>query len=147
MFDIIDKFEDEYRFLSNFDTHPFTFKDRLFKSVEHAYQAYKATNRTDFELVANASTPGRAKRAGRTIECRPDWEDIKVDIMLQLVRAKFISNPHLTDKLLDTGDRELIEGNTWGDTFWGVCNNKGHNMLGIILMKVREELRNSMERV
>lgn len=141
MLDIINKFAGEYKFLSNFDTTPFVFNNRTYKSVEHAYQAYKATNQTDFELVANATTPGRAKRVGRSIECRPDWDDVKVDVMLKLVRAKFISNPHLKDKLLDTGECELIEGNTWNDTFWGVCNGKGHNMLGVILMKIREELR------
>ena len=62
--------------------------------------------------------------------------------MLNLVRAKFKQNPGLAEKLLNTGERELVEGNQWGDTFWGVCSGKGENVLGKILMQVRLEIRN-----
>ena len=73
---------------------------------------------------------------------RDDWEAVKIQIMYQIVYAKFSQNPLLKQKLLDTGDAYLQEGNTWYDTFWGVCNGVGQNNLGYILMRVREELRN-----
>jgi len=68
---------------------------------------------------------------------RPDWEAVKDDIMYRCVLAKF-EDPILRQRLLDTGDQELIEGNTWGDTYWGVCKGKGRNMLGKTLMAVRK---------
>ena len=71
---------------------------------------------------------------------RKDWEQVKDDIMYEVVRAKFIQHPILAQQLLDTRDAELIEGNNWGDTYWGVCNGYGKNMLGRILMRVRDEL-------
>jgi ribA/ribD-fused uncharacterized protein len=72
---------------------------------------------------------------------RPDWEQVKILIMTSLVRDKFTRHQDLKEQLLATGDAELIEGNWWGDTFWGVCKGKGENHLGKVLMKVREELK------
>ena len=89
--------------------------------------------------IANASTPGLAKKMGRSVSLRPDWEDIKDDVMLEGLYRKF-TNDELADWLLDTGDEELVEGNWWGDRYWGVCNGIGQNKLGKLLMKVREEL-------
>ena len=82
-----------------------------------------------------------AKRLGRRVRLRSDWEQVKYDVMLDVVRAKFNQHPDLAQKLLATGDEELVEGNDWGDTYWGVCNGRGKNMLGKILMRVRAELR------
>lgn len=85
---------------------------------------------------------------GKIIPVRPDWETIKVDVMKNVVRLKFTQSSELKTRLLATGDEELIEGNRWHDNFWGdcSCNNcssvKGTNMLGKILMEVREELKN-----
>ena len=86
-------------------------------------------------------SPGQAKKYGKTVELRKDWEDVKLSIMEEIIREKFIYDPDLVKMLLDTGDKELIEGNNWNDTFWGMCRGKGENHLGKILMKLREELR------
>jgi ribA/ribD-fused uncharacterized protein len=85
-------------------------------------------------------TPGKAKRAGRNLQLRHDWEKVKYDVMLDIVFAKFYQHPELAAKLLATGDAELIEGNWWNDTTWGVCNGVGSNWLGRILMMVRARL-------
>ena len=86
--------------------------------------------------------PAEAKSRGRQITLRPDWEEVKLGIMEEIVRVKFTQNHALRQQLLDTGDRELREGNNWHDTFWGVDlrTGKGENHLGKILMKIRSEL-------
>jgi len=70
----------------------------------------------------------------------PYWDGAKLGIMAQLVVQKFTNNAVLAQRLHDTGDAELIEGNTWGDTFWGICKGKGENHLGRILMEVRHSI-------
>ena len=92
-------------------------------------------------VVLTKLNPSEAKRLGRRMRLRSDWEQVKYDVMLDVVRAKFNQHPDLAQKLLATGDEELVEGNDWGDTYWGVCNGRGKNMLGKILMRVRAELR------
>ena len=92
-------------------------------------------------VVLTKLNPSEAKRLGRRVRLRSDWEQVKYDVMLDVVRAKFNQHPDLAQKLLATGDEELVEGNDWGDTYWGVCNGRGKNMLGKILMRVRAELR------
>ena len=89
--------------------------------------------------------PSKAKSKGHQVQLRPDWEDVKVGIMEEIVRAKFRQNPILASWLLATGDRKLIEGNTWHDVCWGVDAKtcEGENHLGKILMKIRDELRNN----
>lgn len=89
--------------------------------------------------------PQSAKRLGRSVLLRPDWEEIKYDVMYQVCKAKFQQNPDLGQKLLKTGNAELIEGNTWGDRIWGVCKGIGENNLGKTLMRVRDELRSRAE--
>jgi len=133
---IINGFHGEYHFLSNFYIEP----DGTF--VERDFQAGKATNEYDRQFIESASTPVEAKRRGRSraIESRRDWEEVKVDLMLRLLRQKFADHPILASKLLATGDALLIEGNNWGDRFWGQVNGKGNNMLGILLHVVRYEL-------
>lgn len=131
----------EYRFLSNFYQlkNPIVLDSISFPTVEHVYQASKTLDldkRMEFSLL----TAGQAKKLGQTVELRPDWESIKLDIMEALVRSKFRTNKDLADLLIQTGDVYLEETNTWNDTFWGVCNGVGENHLGKILMKVRGEL-------
>ena len=96
--------------------------------------------------ILNAASPGDAKRLGAELKknnkIRVDWTDICINVMYTLVKTKFIIDKELQKKLLDTGDMELIEGNHWNDTFWGVCRGKGENNLGKILMKVRQEIKN-----
>ena len=136
---VIDSFSGEYRFLSNFYPKPFKWRGKTWPSSEHAYQAAKAKDKDDAELIRQASTPGKAKRLGRKIKIREDWEDTKVKIMYSILKAKF-KDPELRAMLKDTGKAKLIEGNTWGDRVWGVYNGQGKNYLGKLLMKVRNKL-------
>ena len=126
---MIDSFQGEHAFLSNFAASEIEFEGIVFPTVEHAFQAAKTLNMTKRKEIAALPSPGHAKRAGRSVELRPDWEEIKIDVMLECVRKKF-QIPEL-----------LVEGNWWKDTFWGMCEGRGQNNLGKILMKVREENR------
>lgn len=139
---VIDSFEGEYRFLSNFfPIDPIPGGDTLYyPTVEHAYQAQKTTDLAVKRHIAGNKNPGYAKRAGQNVDLRPDWEEIKLDVMLRLLREKF-KQPDLRKKLLATGDAHLVEGNHWKDTFWGVYKGIGENHLGRLLMQVREEIR------
>lgn len=139
---IIDKFDGEYAFLSNFYPSPITDGNIIFPTVEHFFQAAKTVNMADYEMIAAADTPGRAKRLGRRIELREDWEEVKDGIMLEALRRKF-SDDFLRRKLIATGDAELIEGNDWNDMYWGVCAGVGRNKLGKLLMQVRNEFKNA----
>lgn len=136
----IASFQGEYRFLSNFYPSEVELDGMVYPTIEHAFQAAKTLNLDMRESIRQASTPGKAKRLGRIAPLRADWLGVRLDVKYGLVKQKFSKEP-LRTKLLNTGDAELIEGNWWGDTFWGVCMGKGENNLGKILMRVREELR------
>ena len=142
---VIDCFDGEYAFLSNFYEHPITINGVTYKTAEHAFQAMKATNKADHDLIVNTQTPGQAKRLGKKIQLRSDWEDIKYIAMQDILRVKFAS-PELGQMLMATGDATLIEGNNWHDNIWGNCtcprcdNKVGKNWLGNILMGVRQDL-------
>jgi ribA/ribD-fused uncharacterized protein len=136
----ITSFSGEYRWLSNFYRCNVILDDIIYPSVEHAYQAAKTLNLRDRELIRRKPTAGMAKRYGKIVVMRPDWNDVRLAIMEDLVRQKFLTSS-MERLLLSTGDAELIEGNYWGDTFWGVCRGVGENHLGKILMKIREELK------
>ena len=86
-------------------------------------------------------TPGQVKCLGRGVKLREGWDDIKLSVMEDLLRQKF-TETYVRGRLLDTGKRILVEGNNWGDTFWGVCRNTGQNQLGRLLMKIRLDIRN-----
>lgn len=142
---MIDKFDGEYAFLSNFYPSPFTVDGITYPTVEHWFQAWKCKDEVQFKAIAKAKTPGEAKRIGRHCALRPDWERIKISVMYDGLKQKF-ANPELKEKLLATGDQELVEGNTWHDNTWGNCtcskcaDIEGKNILGHILMDVRYEL-------
>lgn len=138
----IDRFDGEYDFLSNFSQHVTLYRNRKFLTVEHAFQAAKSDNIADWDRFLTIKTPGLAKKEGRMLSLRPDWESVKIAIMEELVWQKFYINWDIRIKLVATDDAELIEGNSWDDTFWGVCYGKGQNMLGKILMKVRSQFKN-----
>lgn len=135
----INSFSGEYRFLSNFYDAEVEYDGKTYPSTEHAFQAAKTLNYAERNTICNARTAGQAKKLGRIVKLRDDWESIKYDVMLEVVRKKF-KHSDLAEKLLATGSAELIEGNTWNDTIWGVCNGRGKNWLGHILMQVRDEL-------
>jgi ribA/ribD-fused uncharacterized protein len=147
---MIYKFADKYYFLSNFYEKPIIIKGKEYKSVEHAYQAFKTKNISEHEWVRNAPTASKAKSFGKKIKVREDWDELKYKVMLKLVRLKF-KDEELKKMILETGDEELVEGNYWHDNVWGKCNCKrcedieGKNWLGKILMKVREEIKDEIE--
>ena len=136
----INEFQGYHRFLSNFYPASVEMDKLIYPTVEHAFQAAKTADPEARKAISKLATPGQAKRAGRNLQLRPDWEYVKLEIMKSLVIEKFTRSQHLTEKLKATGSQELIEGNYWNDTFWGVCRGVGRNHLGRILMQVREEL-------
>lgn len=150
---MIDKFDGEYEFLSNFYPSEILFDPSgecklLAPSVEHAFQASKTLNTYEAIEILNAPTPGRSKRLGRKCKLRPDWERVKDDVMYFYLKEKF-AIPELRDKLLATEDAILIEGTTWHDRYWGVCycdkcQGHGRNKLGELLMRLRKELQDEL---
>lgn len=137
--DAINCFRGEYAFLSNFYECPIAYNGHTYRNNEAAFQAQKDPSRSGEFVSLN---PTMAKRLGKRVRQRRDWEWTKMGIMKEIVRLKFIQHPDLKEKLLATGDRLLIETNAWNGTYWGVCKGRGQNYLGKILMKIREELRN-----
>lgn len=139
---LIQEFRGEYGFLSNFYPAKLMWDGWEWPSSEHAYQAAKTKDpdaRIDIHL---APTPGKAKELGKIVPRRNDWEDVKLAYMTGIVFAKFNQNEDLCQRLLETGNAWLVEGNSWGDEFWGKClvKNQGENWLGRILMLVRSRL-------
>lgn len=133
------KFREEFAFLSNFHAAPVTIQGITYPTSEHAYVATKTKDLKLRKVIATLTTPGIAKRYGRTMDVRNDWMQIRVQAMEYIVDQKFRQNHDLKRKLVMTHDLELVEDNTWGDTFWGVCDGKGENHLGKILMQVRDK--------
>ena len=137
MSDILE-FQGEFRWLSNFWPAPVSFENAVFPSVEHAYQAAKFTALIDRATILSM-TAGQAKRFARTAKLPTWWEHKKTHIMFQLCWQKF-QHKELQNKLIKTAPFLLVEGNTWNDTFWGVCKGKGSNVLGSLLMSIRDIL-------
>ena len=136
---VIDSFSGEYRFLSNFYPCNIEFEGEIYPSTEHAYQAAKTLDHGIREQIRDCGNAGKAKQLGRKLTIREDWEEIKIRVMGHLCWQKFNQEPFRT-QLIATRDAELIEGNHWNDTFWGVCRGVGENNLGKILMKCRMHL-------
>lgn len=140
----IGHFVGPYRFLSNFQVcRVVDERGTSHKTVEHAYQASKATNDEDYWRIASAPTPSHAKRRGRSISVDTAWASRKEEVMRRLLLQKFAPGSHLAYRLAATHSAELVEGNEWGDTFWGVCNGSGENRLGRMLMEIRAMLVNN----
>ena len=148
---MIDKFEGRYRFLSNFYPCSIEYQGIEYPAVENFYVAMKVNDQQlingkyytpgDFrEMISKVKNPAEVKKIGSKVKLRSDWDSKKLEVMNWAVRQKF-KDETLANLLLSTGDQELIEGNWWRDYFWGVCNGKGENHLGKILMDVREELK------
>jgi len=141
---MINEFRSEFKWLSNFWLSPVVFDGLIFPSTENAFQAAKSFNRhtrKGFCLIS----PKEAKKLGRVIQLRGDWDDVKLDIMLEVNQNKFVKGGYLAEKLIATGNQQLIEGNTWGDIYWGVNikTGVGANNLGRILMRIRKGLQNN----
>ena len=143
---IINEFRNDYFFLSNFYEAPVTWEGMTYGSNEAAFQGAKVLTREEREAFISLS-PLKARHLGRQVQLRPDWEEVKTQVMTEIVRAKFTQHPGLAARLIATGDAQLIEGTTWHDTCWGVdlSTGKGENRLGQILMQVRAELLAAQE--
>lgn len=132
-------FTGEYRFLSNFYQVPVVFEDATYPSVEHAFQAAKTLNPAMRAGVRVARTSAQAKFLGRRLALRPDWDGVKLDVMRTCLASKF-SHQGLANQLIATDGQLLVEGNYWGDVYWGVCRGRGENWLGRLLMERRDVL-------
>lgn len=153
---MVTHFRDKYRFLSNFYPCEVWYGDSVngatYPTTEHAYQAAKSLHIHERERIRLAETPAKAKELGRNLILRSDWEVYKLVVMEKLLRLKFKPDSELARRLLATGEEELMEGNTWGDRFWGCTPEyddrnesywKGNNHLGKLLMKIRKELKDA----
>lgn len=136
---VIDRFRGEYDFLSNFFYAPIGYRSYTYMTNEHAYQAARAITRYDHHYVATAPSAKEAKRRGHQIRSNPDWEFMKLEIMKEIVKAKFDQHPMLKVRLMATSPHFLAEGNDWGDKYWGTVDGVGENNLGEILMALREK--------
>ena len=138
----INSFSGEHAFLSNFFERPVLFDGAAYKSTEHAYQAAKSLDPQVREVIQSAQSPREARRLGQMCELRDDWDEVKIPVMEEVLRYKF-SEPSMKRKLMETAPAQLIEGNTWGDRFWGAEREfgkwVGENNLGKLLMKLRDE--------
>lgn len=141
--DDIDRFRGKHGFLSNFHRRRFRWRNHIWPTAEHAYQAAKTKEWDWMQRIKLAETPGMAKRLGRRAPLRPDWDRLRLVAMESILRAKF-AGPEMRSRLLDTGNALLIEGNDWGDTFWGVCDGRGENHLGRLLMSLRRRLADEL---
>lgn len=146
---MINSFEGKYEFLSNFSPSVIEYEGFEYPTVEHAFQAAKTLDLDKRLEVAELPTPGDAKRAGRRLDLRPDWEQVKLQVMEDCLREKF-KHTDLLLKLVGTGDAILVEGNWWHDQTWGSCycdkcGNNGLNQLGKLLMKIRDEYIDTMK--
>lgn len=137
---MIKAFKGKYYFLSNFYEVPVTWEGVTYQNNEAAFQSAKVvpSERKAFAELNSSD----AKKLGRQVSLREDWETVKNDVMYEVCKAKFTQNEDLKEKLLATEDELLEEGNTWGDKTWGTVDGVGENRLGKILMRIREELRN-----
>ena len=141
----ITSFRGDYDFLSNFFEAGIDYNGIHYLNNEAAFQAQKClTDEEKWEF--SCLSAAKAKRKGRQVSLRADWEQVKIGIMEEIVRCKFTQNPYLADRLLNTGNRKLVEGNSWHDTCWGVdvATGEGENNIGKILMKIREELKDAV---
>lgn len=157
----VTEFRGKHWFLSNFSQADVVLIDgvldeMIYPTTEHAYQAAKTLDPNVREVIAGMAEPGAAKREGKRLRLRPDWDQVKLGYMKYLLEQKFGLQPNPVDEpglperrgrmLLETGEAELIEGNTWGDTYWGCVRGPdgcwiGSNHLGQLLMTIRSQLR------
>ena len=142
--EILSSFIGDYSFLSNFFLAQVNYEGETYPTVEHAFQAAKTLDGPSRKAIKGADTPAQAKKLGQKVILRDDWEQVKFEVMYQLLKEKF-ENPDPRRKLLDTGDAQLIEGNDWGDRVWGCVSVKGiwvgENHLGRLLMRIRSEIK------
>lgn len=138
---MISSFVGLHHYLSNFHLCPVEWIGTTWISSLHAFQATKATRYVDMVRIRDAKSCAESKRIGDAIPCHPDWDLVSVDVMYDVVLAKFTQHPDLADKLVGTWPHQLVDGNQHGDRFWGTVDGEGTNWLGFVLMRVRHHLR------
>ena len=139
------RLDNDYSFLSNFHNAPLLIDGKVWSTNEHFFQAQKTADMADQERLRQCAKPSQAKHLGRRVKLRKDWETVKVDIMRHVCREKFDQHPELREKLLSTGSAVLAERSS-RDKFWADAGNgSGRNMLGKIIMQIRDEFRNSSD--
>lgn len=138
----ISAFRGDWAFLSNFYACGIAYAGMVFGSAEAAFQAMKCENAQDRARFVHCH-PAKARKMGRTVAMRSDWETTKLGVMEDILRAKFDQHPELLGRLLATRPARLVEGNDWHDNFWGACGcdrcagETKHNWLGVLLERVR----------
>ena len=137
--DKIDKFSGQWSFLSNAYSATIRFRGRDWKTAEHALQGSKAQSDSQRDVIGGAKSPSEAKRLGWCIPLPPGWEEEKSAIMKEILHQKF-SNPFLREMLKGTGSALLVNGSHPADSYWGFYDGEGENILGRLLMEVREEI-------
>lgn len=141
---MIKEFKNKYNWLSNFYPCEVEYEGIIYPTVEHFYVAMKTTDPDLRKEISDIETPGKVKRFGRKLNIRENWEDIKISVMDYALKIKF-NNPYFKKLLIETENEEIVEGNLWHDNFWGSCycdgcQDKGRNILGKLIMKVRKSL-------
>lgn len=137
----ITDFSEQYSFLSNLYPSPMVIDGRYYQTVEHAFHAAKAKNEEDAKLVRQCESASQAKRLGKQMPVRDNWEEIQLTVMKRLLLVKFCANRQLSKKLLETGDAPIVYSNNDGDWYWGKFQGNGENNIGTLLMQVRDILR------
>lgn len=155
---VINRFVGPYRFLSNFWPAEVDLEGEIYPTVEHAYQAAKVPYAATYQVyltnwgygerrwrerIRKVGSASQARRIGKlaSLPVRSYWEVSRMSVMRVLLKQKFAPGRPERAQLLETGDALLVEGNTWGDTFWGICGDEGENWLGRLLMEIREGVR------
>lgn len=133
----IESFRGPFAFLSTFAATPINYGGAIYASAQHLLSALMTTDKSMREKIRQAPGPAEAMKLAKSFVPRPDWEKIKLDVMREVMKRKF-QLPDLRAKLITTKGRELINANTYHDTFWGVCNGEGENWLGRIIQEVRD---------
>lgn len=137
---MISSFRGKWAKLGNYSPCLVFYEGHAYNSVEHAYQAQKSADPAIQQMIRHAPAPAAAKQLARKVALRPDWDQIKIPLMRELLKEKFAQEPERSI-LLSTGEEELVEGNWWHDRFWGQCPiGTGENWLGKLLMEMRVEI-------
>jgi hypothetical protein len=136
------QFRDQYHFLSNFYPAPIKIGGITYPTTEHYYQSQKTNIRAEKDKIIKAATPGEAKRLGKTVTIRSNWENEKLTVMRQALVAKFNQHTDLKERLVSIPDDiPIIENNNWHDNYWGICQcgkcDGGHNHLGNLLTDLK----------
>jgi len=130
----------EYPEFSNFYPASMTIRGKTYRTVEHWFQASKTKETRAHEKIRTASTAAQAKRLGRAVQLRPDWEKVKMEVMRRGLEAKFTQHGGLKQLLLETGDRAIHEASP-SDAIWGWMGGQGQDLLGKLLMETRTKIR------